>query len=110
MKVKVEYQYFEDCPNHSKMQKNPYDALIGIEDKVKLTEIVINSNELANELKFRGSPTLLINGKDLYNMIEPLNPSLSCRVYKNGVPNAETIKNRILEEINKITDKYRKKI
>jgi len=101
-KVSIQLQYFKGCPNVFTLLENIKTAIIGIEDKVKLTEIVINSNELANELKFRGSPTLLINGIDLEYMPEPINVSLSCRVYNNCVPSVENIKSRIVDEICKI--------
>lgn len=98
--VSLTFQYFEGCPNSPLMLDNIKSAISGIEDKVNLTEVLINTAELARKYKFRGSPTLLIDGRDFENMIEPLNASLSCRVYDDGVPSAEFIKERILEVIN----------
>ena len=97
--VNLTFQYFENCPYSPLMLDNIKSAITGIEDKVQLTEVLINTNELAQRYKFRGSPTLLIDEKDLENMIEPLNVSLSCRVYKDGVPSTQFIKERILEII-----------
>lgn len=101
-KVLIQIQYFEGCPNVPLMISNVEIAIKDFEQFVWFEKILVENNELANELKFRGSPTLLINDIDLEYMPEPLNITLSCRVYQNGVPNAETIKNRILEEISKI--------
>lgn len=97
------YQYFEGCPNGDTLMLNIKTAISGFEDKVILNKVMINTDELARKQKFRGSPTLLINGIDFTNLKEPINASLSCRIYAHGVPTVEVIKNRILNEI-KSTD------
>lgn len=99
--VQLTMQYFEDCIYASDLIKNTKSAITELNLNIELNEILINTDELADKHKFRGSPTLLINGSDLMNMPEPTFGSISCRVYKDGLPSTETIKNRIKEEINK---------
>ena len=65
MKVKLQFQYFEGCPNHEKLYKNLMEAISGLEDKIELEKILVEDDEPAKKVKFRGSPTLLINGEDL---------------------------------------------
>ena len=50
---------------------------------------------MADKIKFRGSPTLLINGEDFEGREEPVGASLNCRYYQNGLPGIEEIKEKI---------------
>lgn len=96
MKVRVEIQYFTDCPNSPILIKRIKEAIKGF-DFIEYRELIIDSNEKAEEVKFRGSPTLIIKGGDFENQPEPENPALACRYYPNGVPPVDQIKSRILE-------------
>jgi hypothetical protein len=96
-KIKIEYQYFEGCPNHEKMYKNILEAIAGLEDKVEIINILVENNDIAKRIGFRGSPTLLINGQDIEKMEIPKVSSFSCRYYPNGIPSVEIIRNKILE-------------
>lgn len=100
MKVKLQFQYFEDCPNHEKLHKNLMEAIQGLEDKIELEKILVEDDETAKKVKFRGSPTLLINGEDLENLPEPEEPVLACKFYSKGIPDAEKIRERILQKLN----------
>ncbi len=93
------YQYFDGCPSADTLRLNVKSAMNELKGQAELVEVVINTDELARKYKFRGSPTLLINGKDFENMAEPINASLSCRIYANGVPSAEVIKDSILKNV-----------
>jgi CHAD domain-containing protein len=95
-KIKIVIQHFEGCPNGPKMIENVKLAISEFKDKIDYQEILVETNELAEKLKFRGSPTLLINGKDIEGMPEPELPGLTCRFYKSGVPLVEEIKEKIM--------------
>ena len=101
MKVRLEFQYFEDCPHHDSMRKNLYLALQGIENDVELTEVQVVDADTAARLGFRGSPTLLINGEDVEGMPAPEEASLSCRFYPNGIPSAKVIRRKVEEASSK---------
>ena len=94
-KIKIEVQYFNVCPNSSEMIHRVKEAIKGSEEKIEYDEVLVESNELAEKLKFRGSPTVLINGKDIEGREEPESAALNCRVYENGLPTVEEIKNKI---------------
>ena len=102
MKIKLEYQYFEGCPNHKKMDENLKEAIRGLEEKIDLKEILVEDEATAKQIGFRGSPTLLIDGIDVEDLAAPQNPSLSCRFYPGGVPSEELIRKKILEKVNKV--------
>ncbi len=101
MKIKLDFQYFEGCPNHKKMSGNLKEAIKGLEDKIDLKEILVEDEVTAKRVGFIGSPTLLINGEDIVGASVPENPQLACRFYPGGVPSAELIREKIIQKINK---------
>ena len=88
---RVEVQYFNGCPNSSEMIVRVKQALIEINIAVEYIETLVETNEKAMEVKFRGSPTLLVNGVDFEGLPEPEHPALACRNYQNGLPSAKQI-------------------
>ena len=94
-KVLLQIQHFHGCPNAPEMIRRVKEAIRGIEDEVNYQEVLIETNELAEKVKFRGSPTLLINGEDFEGREEPITASLNCRYYQDGLPSAEDIKVKI---------------
>lgn len=95
-KIKVELQHFIGCPNSPILIERVKEAIKDL-DNLDYDEIIVDSSDKAEELKFRGSPTLLINGKDFENQPEPVKPALACRYYPNGLPTVDQIKTRILD-------------
>jgi len=98
-KIKIEFQHFKGCPNGQLLLNNLKEAIAGYSDITAIQEVLVETPELAVEYKFRGSPTILINGKDLEDMPEPDNPGLACRVYSNGIPSSQFISQKLKEEI-----------
>ena len=98
-KIKIEIQHFRGCPNSPEMIHRVKEAIKGYEEKIKYNEVLVESNKLAEKLKFRGSPTVLINGEDIEGRKAPESASLNCRVYENGLPAVEAIRERILSYI-----------
>ncbi|GAB4298514.1 MAG: hypothetical protein Kow0098_23850 [Ignavibacteriaceae bacterium] len=99
MKVKLEFQYFEGCPNHIKMQNNIFEAIKVLEDKIELKKVLVKDEATAKQVGFRGSPTLLINDEDIEGVPAPAEPSLSCRFYVNGIPSSDEIRKMIIQKI-----------
>ncbi len=99
-KIILTVQHFEGCPNGPKMINNVKSVVKKYPYKLEYLEQLIETNEDAAKYHFRGSPTLLIDGKDFENMFQPLNPSLTCRFYKNGVPSESEIETKINELLN----------
>jgi hypothetical protein len=103
-KVTIEIQYFKDCPNSKELISRIKKAMEEIDEKTIYFETLVEDNISAEKVKFRGSPTLLIDGADFENLSEPTNPNLSCRYYHNGLPTIEEIQNKILLQIEKRSD------
>ena len=92
--MQITIQYFDDCPNW-------HDAASLVaryaseHADVEVEHLIIDSVEDAERLQFRGSPTLLVDGVDLFARgDEPV--GLSCRVYNtpNGPAGAPTDEQR----------------
>jgi protein-disulfide isomerase len=97
-KVNIEVQHFEGCPNSEEMIASVKAAMEEFNARIEYKEILVEAQEEAERVKFRGSPTVLINGIDLENMPEPIEANLACRYYKNGLPSIEEIKNSIIDQ------------
>ncbi len=103
-KISLQIQYFDGCANSAEMIRGVMKAIRGMENEIDYQEILIETNEQAEKLKFRGSPTLLINGEDFEEMNEPEEVYINCRIYRNGLPAVEEIRSKI-EKYNQRTDK-----
>lgn len=99
--INISIQHFHGCPNSPKMIANVKNAIKQFGDDIAYSEQIIDTPELARIHKFRGSPTLLINGEDFEGMEVLEEISLSCRFYPDGVPSTEII----IEKINDILKK-----
>jgi glutaredoxin len=93
--VKVEVQYFHGCPNCEEMVDRVKEAISTLGNHVDFQEVIVETHEKAVEVNFRGSPTLLINGEDFEDMPQPKIPELVCRLYPKGLPEVESIRNKI---------------
>ena len=102
-RLKIEIQYFLGCPNSKRMIENVMQAVKGNEHYIDISEILVEDNVTAEKVKFRGSPTVLINGIDLINEPEPEQSAQACRFYPNGLPDVNSIK-LIIEQFLKRND------
>jgi protein-disulfide isomerase len=98
--VFIEVQHFEGCPNSSEMIERVRESIKEIDNKIEYREILVETQEEAERVKFRGSPTVLINGIDIERMPEPTEANLACRYYRKGLPSVSQIKEFILEQLN----------
>jgi len=81
----LEFQYFNGCPNADGTLQNLREVMeeLGVtENHLKMTEVP--GIELAKSLNFQGSPTILLDGKDIYTGEEPTDFSYACRIYQFG--------------------------
>ena len=93
--MKVELLHIVDCPNTAVAEEHARAALesLGLTD-VPVELVTIHSEAEAANTRFGGSPTILVDGVDLF----PTTPvrSLACRVYTTeggyaGAPRQEQI-------------------
>jgi len=80
--VRLELQYFDDCPSWKVAETRLRQALasIGVTG-VDVTYRRVTSTEEAERIGFRGSPTILVDGLDPF-ADESAPVGLSCRIYQ----------------------------
>jgi hypothetical protein len=94
--MKVEVLYFDGCPTYETAAKTLRSVLAeeGVEAEVQL--IAVNTDEEARRLRFPGSPTIRVDGRELFPVPEREDWRLGCRVYATpeglrGSPTAEML-------------------
>ena len=81
----IEFQYFEGCPNADRTLEN----LVEVIKELNLSQSEIQVQEIpdleaARTRNFQGSPTILMNGMDIYTDLPPVGYNYSCRIYMFG--------------------------
>ena len=84
-RVKIELLYFDGCPNYEPTKRLVEEILTAEGLKADIQEIPVNSGEEALALRFPGSPTVRVNGRDIEPGAENKSGfGLQCRVYREG--------------------------
>jgi len=110
--VKVEFLYWEECPSHELALQRLRAALQArqISDPVRMVEVTTERQAVG--LEFPGSPTMRIDGRDLFP-VPPGPHGLTCRLYHTDdgrvtpLPTQEMIA-RALDHLNASTRKRRR--
>ena len=79
--MKIEVLYFDDCPNWRLTKRELESVLEELEVTAAIDLVEVTSNDDAERLRFVGSPSVRIDGKD----VDPATPTdgfnLECRLY-----------------------------
>lgn len=96
--MRVSFLFYEDCPSHELALERLRELLNEKDIHTNVEVVKVGSEEQAQELRFVGSPTILIDGLD----IDPPPPdsryALTCRVYRledgriSPLPSPDTIR------------------
>jgi hypothetical protein len=80
--MKVQVLYFDGCPTYGAAVKTLRKVLAdeGVQAEVEL--VAVDTDKDARSLRFPGSPTIRVDGRDLFPAPERENWRLGCRVYK----------------------------
>jgi hypothetical protein len=100
--VKVEVLYVPDCPHHPSAVKQLREVLLAEGVQTEINEVAVIDAKAAEEYRFRGSPTIRIDGRDIAGELHsPLSFALACRVYSGakqaGVPPLEMMQRAVRE-------------
>jgi len=82
--VKIELLFWEGCPSYPEARALLDEVLAarGIDAEVEMREVF--TDEEAEELRFPGSPTIRIDGRDVDPRGAEARPALTCRIYHLG--------------------------
>jgi hypothetical protein len=83
--MKIEVLYVPNCPNHAVALERIRQIISEESFQKHVNEVLVRDAEMAQSLKFPGSPTIRVNGQD----VEPQNEKtaafgLMCRLYSDG--------------------------
>ena len=99
--MKVEVLYVADCPAHLAAVTLVKDVLAAQGVSADVTEVLVPDEQTARELKFPGSPTIRINGRDVAEPLETEAFALSCRLcagsLRIGLPPVELVRRAVVE-------------
>ena len=100
--MRVEVLYVSECPSHPGVVKLVKEVLAAEGVTTDIHEVLVRDQRMAGELKFLGSPTIRINGRDVAGESRTAkNFALSCRLYSGskqiGLPPVEAIHRAVLE-------------
>jgi len=100
--MRIELYYFEGCPTYKEARKNLKSVLkeMNIDDEIDM--ILVESPDHAQELRFQGSPSIVIDGIDLEGKNDPA--LFACRIYEidgkmTGTPTIQYIREKMNELI-----------
>jgi hypothetical protein len=95
--MRVEVLYFEGCPTYLEAEEALREVMSeeGIGAEVEL--VAVNTDEEARRLRFPGSPTIRVDGEDLFPVQERAGYALGCRMDATpeglkGAPTAKMLK------------------
>jgi hypothetical protein len=79
--VRIELLYWDGCPSYPEARTLLEDVLAsrGIEAPIVMRHV--GTHEEAKELRFPGSPTIRVDGRDVDPAGADARPALTCRIY-----------------------------
>lgn len=109
--MKVEVHYFDGCPGYRPAEETLKEVLadLGIEAGVEL--IAVNTDDEAHRLRFPGSPTIRVDGRDLFPTPGREDWRLGCRVYATpeglkGSPTAQMLREALETRRDTCANRY----
>jgi hypothetical protein len=100
---RVEILYFNGCPNHEPTRALVEQVAAELDLQPQIALINVTDGEMATRLRFLGSPSVRIEGRDVEPGAEQRTEFvLSCRVYRSehgftGQPDASWIRHALSE-------------
>jgi hypothetical protein len=80
--VRIELLYWEGCPSYPEAKTMLEEVLTrhGIEARIEMREV--RTDDEAEALRFPGSPTIRVDGRDVDQAGAEGRPALNCRIYQ----------------------------
>jgi hypothetical protein len=98
--VKIEILYFDGCPNRKVADQRVREVLDEMGVRAKVVHVNVKDEDVAQEIWFPGSPTILVNGVDVAPASNGVPFSMGCRIYPtssgfDGAPDKDAIRTAI---------------
>lgn len=100
--MRVEVLYVPNCPHYPATVKQLKGVLSAEGISAEIHEVIVTDAKTAHQCRFRGSPTIRINGRDIAGESQgPESFALACRIYPGaeevGLPPVEMVRNAVRE-------------
>jgi len=79
--MRVELLYFDGCPTYRTAEKTLREVLAQEDAEAVVELVAVNTDEEARRLRFPGSPTIRVDGEDLFPVSERAGYALGCRMW-----------------------------
>jgi len=112
--VNIEFLYYEQCPSHPAAKERLESVMQEEEINAEIKMIEIENLEQVKDCIFPGSPTILINGKDIDSPPSNAISALTCRAYRvedgriSPLPSKNMIRNALVSVEKNKENKNRK--
>ncbi len=96
--MKIEVLHIPNCPNQVIALERLREILASEGLQADISEVLVTDETTAQSLKFPGSPTVRINGRDIEPRDDKTAPfGLMCRLYADGsgAPSHQRLRNAI---------------
>jgi len=80
--VDIEFLYWEGCPSYPEARELLGEVLAERQIEADVTVREVRSQAEAEELRFPGSPTIRVDGRDVDPDGATARPALICRIYR----------------------------
>jgi hypothetical protein len=100
--MRVEVLYFDGCQTYRAAEKILREVFAREGVVADIALVAVDTEEQARRLRFPGSPTIRIDGQDLFSVPKRMEYTLGCRVYATpeelrGSPTAEMVRAALAE-------------
>jgi hypothetical protein len=82
MRHTIDFLFWAGCPSHPEARELLESVLAERGVDAEVVERELFTHEEADELSFPGSPTILVDGRDVDPLGAEARPALTCRVYR----------------------------
>jgi hypothetical protein len=97
--IGVELLYFDACPSYERVRRSLTEVIAEMNLDAQVRLVRVSTQAQAAALRFAGSPTVKINGRDLEDYAGP--GVLACRLYgEKGRPSRELLRQRLLAAVS----------
>ena len=79
--MKIRFLYCEECPSHEEALERLRKVLTEEDVRAQIDVVRVETSEQAQELRFPGSPTILIDNQEIDPQPNP-QYQLTCRAYR----------------------------
>ena len=77
----VELLWFADCPNHATARRMLEEVIADLVPGTPIRDLDATDPLTAERLRFPGSPTIRVDGRDIDPAGASARPALNCRIY-----------------------------